>query len=222
MIRKWLFLMDSMLVFISTSAFITKPIVESQQQGLDPWVAFLLLLLIIIIIAIFMILFALRTQKSVAEAGLDHVEHEPEAAPEAPALEEAAPASLAAAPGPEIVMETQAAETQLEPTPEETPAEPLEAPVAIPVAEAAPAIPDDLTMIEGIGPKISSVLQAAGITTFSQLAAADVDQLKQLMLSANLRLADPASWPQQAAYLAAGDSDKFEELKTRLRGGKIV
>ena len=51
---------------------------------------------------------------------------------------------------------------------------------AAPVVSAAarPALkvePDDLKLIEGIGPKISSLLQEAGIMTFAHLASADVN-----------------------------------------------
>ena len=46
-----------------------------------------------------------------------------------------------------------------------------------PVSDAAP---DDLTRIEGIGPKISAALQQAGIRTFGQLAALEPAALQQL------------------------------------------
>jgi predicted flap endonuclease-1-like 5' DNA nuclease len=87
-------------------------------------------------------------------------------------------------------------------------------------APAAPAQPDDLAMLEGIGPKIASVLQAAGISTFSQLASADLNRITQVLQDAGLRLADPATWPEQARLAAEG---KWEELKTltdNLKGGR--
>jgi predicted flap endonuclease-1-like 5' DNA nuclease len=208
------FLSGSIITFLPTSAFTLSNSLEFQQSGMDPWAAFLLLLLIIIIIAILMILYAKRTGQSVKEAGLDHAEHSEEAVLE----------SEQALPEEPIEMEKAQIITAADEV-ESTPLDEAEEPVAgaiVPEVESAPAMPDDLTDIEGIGPKISSVLQAAGITTFSQLAAADVHQLKQLMQSANLRLADPTSWPQQAAHLAAGESDKFEELKSRLHGGKFI
>jgi predicted flap endonuclease-1-like 5' DNA nuclease len=42
--------------------------------------------------------------------------------------------------------------------------------------EAKSSEPNDLTSIEGIGPKINEVLQNAGITTFAQLASAEVER----------------------------------------------
>ena len=62
---------------------------------------------------------------------------------------------------------------------------------------------DDLTVIKGIGLKSASVLHAAGIDTFRQLAATPVETLRQLLLDANLRLVDPASWPEKAKEILA-------------------
>jgi predicted flap endonuclease-1-like 5' DNA nuclease len=89
----------------------------------------------------------------------------------------------------------------------------------------APPAPDDLKRIEGIGPKISSVLQAAGIATFAQLAVADVDRLRHILERENpnlLRLADPTTWPQQAGLAAAGDWEALEALQGELKGGRRV
>jgi predicted flap endonuclease-1-like 5' DNA nuclease len=88
---------------------------------------------------------------------------------------------------------------------------------------AAPSEPDDLERIEGIGPKLSQVLQAAGIKTFEQLAETEVDRLKQILEEADpklLRLADPATWSRQAKLAAAGKWDALERWQERLRGGK--
>jgi large subunit ribosomal protein L21 len=91
-------------------------------------------------------------------------------------------------------------------------------PVAIP---SAPAKPDDLVVIEGIGPKISGLLQAAGITTFAQLANTDVSRLKQILADAKLsHLADPATWPEQAKLAAAGDKAGLQKLQDQLKGGR--
>jgi len=57
---------------------------------------------------------------------------------------------------------------------------------------------DDLTLVKGIGLKSASILNAAGISTYRQLAAAHVEDLRALLLSANIRLVDPATWPTQA------------------------
>jgi len=83
--------------------------------------------------------------------------------------------------------------------------------------------PGDLTRMEGIGPKISSLLQTAGITTFAQLAAADVSRLEQILTEADLLgLADPTTWPEQARLAAAGEWDALEALQDELKGGRRV
>lgn len=61
-----------------------------------------------------------------------------------------------------------------------------------------PGEPDDLTEISGIGPKISSILIEAGITSFTQLADVDESTLNQIMQEAGLRLGNPSSWIAQA------------------------
>ena len=81
--------------------------------------------------------------------------------------------------------------------------------------------PDDLKPIEGIGPKIESILQTAGIYTFAQLAATDVGRLKQILTDADLAaLADPATWPEQAKLAADGDWEALEALTEELKGGR--
>jgi len=65
--------------------------------------------------------------------------------------------------------------------------------------------PDDLTQISGIGPKISAILQDAGITNYAQLAGADEDEIRQILSEVGLRLGDPESWIQQAQALTHGD-----------------
>ena len=50
-----------------------------------------------------------------------------------------------------------------------------------PADSAAPAKPDDLTRLAGIGPVFSERLQDAGITTFSQLAALDEEKIAEAL-----------------------------------------
>jgi predicted flap endonuclease-1-like 5' DNA nuclease len=48
---------------------------------------------------------------------------------------------------------------------------------AQPEKTVAPPVPDDLTVIKGIGPAVQNKLRALGITTFADLAAADPDAI---------------------------------------------
>ena len=89
-----------------------------------------------------------------------------------------------------------------------------------PVEKPTPLEPDDLRRIEGIGPKISGVLQEAGIMTFAQLAKADASTLQQILDQAGIRLADPETWPEQARLAAAGEWDALQKLQDELKGGR--
>jgi predicted flap endonuclease-1-like 5' DNA nuclease len=77
---------------------------------------------------------------------------------------------------------------------------------------------DDLVIIEGIGPNISELLHRAGITTFRELAAAPLARLQEILRQAgpNFRLADPESWPPQAALCVKGDWAALRKLQDEL------
>ncbi|MBN1315435.1 MAG: DUF4332 domain-containing protein [Anaerolineales bacterium] len=120
------------------------------------------------------------------------------------------------------------AEKEAEPEEQQREATPLveahiqeEKPSSIPEQPVEPIVPDDLAKIEGIGPKISSVLQEAGITTFAQLAETDVARIEEILdKDTRLRLANPSTWPKQAALAAAGDWEGLEVLQDQLKGGR--
>ncbi len=80
---------------------------------------------------------------------------------------------------------------------------------------------DDLEIIEGVGPKIGELLHKAGITTFGQLAAAPQAKLEEILRQAgpNFRLANPGSWPQQAALCVRGDWAALRKLQDELIAG---
>ena len=99
------------------------------------------------------------------------------------------------------------------------PKEPAEAPEA--ATAAAPPAGDDLTRIEGIGPKIAATLRDAGITTYEQLGTTSVDRVQAILdQDPNLRLADPTSWNKQAILAAAGDWEELDRLQAELKGGR--
>jgi len=99
---------------------------------------------------------------------------------------------------------------------EKTPAEPAKA--------ADFAAKDDLKAIEGIGPKIEEILNAAGINTFSELENADVEKLKSTLADAGNRYKshNPSTWPKQAGMAAAGKWDELKKWQDELDGGKEV
>ena len=74
---------------------------------------------------------------------------------------------------------------------------------------------DDLQVINGIGPVIEGLLNGIGISTWSDLAAADVDALSSMLSDAGSRFArhDPSTWPLQARLLERGEWDAFLALE---------
>jgi predicted flap endonuclease-1-like 5' DNA nuclease len=125
---------------------------------------------------------------------------------------------------PAETVETPQAQPDAEPRPPEvetrTPPAAVAAAPAEPEPEAVLAEADDLKVIEGIGPKIASIFQAAGIITYAQLAARQPQELKAILMEAGLRLGDPATWPEQAALAAKGQWEDLEALQGSLRGGR--
>ena len=98
------------------------------------------------------------------------------------------------------------------------------APKAAPAKEAPKAESDNLTKIEGIGPKIAEHLNAAGITTFAGLAGTEVSAIQEILNNAGKRYAihDPGTWPMQADLAANGKWDELKDLQDKLDGGKFV
>lgn len=81
---------------------------------------------------------------------------------------------------------------------------------------------DDLKKIEGIGPKISSLLVEAGIKTFKKLSTTTPDAIKEILLAAGsrYRMHNPATWPEQAELAAQGKWDALKKWQGELKGGK--
>jgi large subunit ribosomal protein L20 len=111
----------------------------------------------------------------------------------------------------------------------------FDAPVAeaTPVAKAAPAPAkatrkkkadgDDLTAIEGLGPKSAQALTAAGITTYAQIAASSPEELEDAVkVKGGVRVLDgqTKTWPKQAQFLVDGDEAGFKTYTDHLVGGR--
>ena len=96
------------------------------------------------------------------------------------------------------------------------------------VAEEAPAAKksakkgDDLTIIEGIGPKVAAIFVEAGIKSFADLAKKSKEELEAILdpNGAAYVAMDPTTWAQQAQLAADGKMDELQALKDELNGGK--
>jgi len=91
-------------------------------------------------------------------------------------------------------------------------------------SEAAPKAStksDDLKKIEGIGPKIATTLNEAGIVSFQDLAK--TDSTKILEIIADVRgnhVTD--TWPEQAQMAADGKWDELKTWQDEMDGGKPI
>ena len=80
---------------------------------------------------------------------------------------------------------------------------------------------DDLTKIEGIGPKGAEALVKAGVDTYEKLSKAKADKIKEILTEASSRMAhlDPTSWPKQAKMAADGEWDALKEWQDKAKAG---
>ncbi len=71
-------------------------------------------------------------------------------------------------------------------------------------AKAAAA--DDLTQLNGIGPRISSILSDGGVTTYDELQHTDPADLRKIIAQGGaLPPSSLDTWPTQASYAVRGD-----------------
>ncbi len=80
---------------------------------------------------------------------------------------------------------------------------------------------DDLTLIEGIGPKSAEALAAAGLDSFEKLSKASEEEIKKILSEASSSLAhlDPQTWAKQAEMAHEGKFDELKAWQDELDGG---
>jgi len=81
---------------------------------------------------------------------------------------------------------------------------------------------DDLKIVEGVGPKISGLLNEAGINTWEELAEAPTEKVQKVLDDAGprYRMHDPATWSKQARMAADAKWDELVAYQDELKGGK--
>jgi predicted flap endonuclease-1-like 5' DNA nuclease len=81
---------------------------------------------------------------------------------------------------------------------------------------------DDLKIVEGIGPKIEELCNAAGIYSFAELAETAPSKIKEILEAAGSRfqMHDPTTWPDQAALARDGKWDELKKWQDELNKGK--
>jgi len=81
--------------------------------------------------------------------------------------------------------------------------------------------PDDLTVIEGIGPKVDELFRVNGITTFLQVSRLGVGEMQAILDKGgtHFRLANPHTWAQQASLALENRWSDLKKLQHELFGG---
>ena len=77
---------------------------------------------------------------------------------------------------------------------------------------------DDLTKIDGIGPKLALILKQNGITSFEELAATSSLTLRKILDNEGpqFKVHDPTYWPRQAALAKTGNWSALKTLQSDL------
>ena len=182
-------------------------IMAQSSTGSD-WNWLLTFIIFVVVLAVALIIQAFFSSHDAAQ--LEFHEHEEDA-------HHAEEAHTVAAPQPEPEPQAESK------APVEAESEPHAAVEPEPEPESqpeAPAEPDALQKLEGIGPKVASLLNDNGITTFAQLAGTPVEKLQEILDANKLQMMHPASWPEQAKLAAAGDWDALQKLQDGLKGGR--
>jgi hypothetical protein len=98
--------------------------------------------------------------------------------------------------------------------------EQVEAPAEAPAAPVTEKSADDLTKLEGVGPKVAKILNEAGIMSFADLAKADAAEVDKVLDANKLQMLDSEGWIEQAKLAAAGDMEGLAKLQDELKGGR--
>ena len=81
---------------------------------------------------------------------------------------------------------------------------------------------NDLTIIEGIGPKIQQLFHNNGVRSWKALADCSVERCQTILESGGeaFKLHVPGTWPKQARLAYDGKWEKLLEWQDELDGGK--
>ena len=81
---------------------------------------------------------------------------------------------------------------------------------------------NDLTVVEGIGPKIQELFHNFDVKTWAGLAATSVAKCQEVLESggARFKMHNPNTWPKQAGLAAEGKWKELKEWQDALDGGR--
>jgi len=86
---------------------------------------------------------------------------------------------------------------------------------------ALDAVKDDLTKVEGIGPKIKGLINTDGIWSFHQLALAPTSRLQKILDNAGpaYTVHNPRTWAAQSKLADEGHWEELKVWQDFLKGG---
>lgn len=89
-------------------------------------------------------------------------------------------------------------------------------------ADKKAVVADDFRKVEGIGKKIASLLNKAGIVTYKDLAKSTIKNLNSILAEAGkeYNMHNPGSWPKQAKLAASRKWEELAVLQAQLKSGK--
>ncbi|MGE6352738.1 hypothetical protein ACQKCJ_02545 [Flavobacterium sp. NPDC079362] len=81
---------------------------------------------------------------------------------------------------------------------------------------------NDLKVVEGIGPKIEALFNAAGITTWRELSETPTEKLQSILDAGgeNFAIHNPSTWAKQALLAYQGKWQELKDWQQNLLGGK--
>ncbi|KAA5827564.1 hypothetical protein FPF71_01605 [Algibacter amylolyticus] len=81
---------------------------------------------------------------------------------------------------------------------------------------------NDLTVVEGIGPKIQELFHNNGVKTWKALSECSIEKCKEVLISGGdrFKMHKPGTWPKQAKFAYEGKWAKLLKWQDELDGGK--
>ena len=89
------------------------------------------------------------------------------------------------------------------------------------VAAAVASVKEDLTKVEGIGPKIKEHMNNAGIWSFKELSDSSLERLQKVLTDAGPRykMHNPKTWAEQSKLAHEGKWEELKKFQDSLHGG---
>ncbi|TXE12853.1 hypothetical protein FUA26_03395 [Seonamhaeicola algicola] len=81
---------------------------------------------------------------------------------------------------------------------------------------------DDLTVVEGIGPKIQGLFHDSGVKTWKALSECSIEKCKEVLINGGdrFKMHNPGTWPKQAQLAYEGKWQELKNWQDQLDGGR--